>query len=178
MKIVIIGSPGSGKSVLTKKLNQILNYPVLHLDRIYHTGGKSHLSRTELINKVKTFAFANERWIIDGNYISTIEDRVQMADTVLLLDLPTKTCVENIHKREHESLYHGINHDDMAEDFDHTLTDEFIHYVESFKDETLPKIQSILSRYSDSHIYVFTSYAEISDFLCTFEMNLCHEKIF
>lgn len=52
MKIIVIGCPGSGKSVLVKRLNEILNLPVLHLDKIYHTSRKTHLSREMLVKKV------------------------------------------------------------------------------------------------------------------------------
>lgn len=50
MKIIIIGCPESGNSVLTRRLNEFLNYPVMHLDKVYHTVGKSHITREELVN--------------------------------------------------------------------------------------------------------------------------------
>ena len=54
MKIIIIGCPGAGKSMLTKRINEFLRYPVMHLDKVYHTGGKAHITREELTNKINT----------------------------------------------------------------------------------------------------------------------------
>jgi len=34
-KILIIGSPGSGKSTLSKKLKEKLKLPLIHLDKIF-----------------------------------------------------------------------------------------------------------------------------------------------
>ena len=87
MKIIIIGCPGAGKSVLTKRINDFLCYPVLHLDKIYHTGGKSHIIRDELVARVSDFASIHEKWIIDGNYISTLEMRAKLADTIIVLGI-------------------------------------------------------------------------------------------
>ena len=41
-KIIVIGCPGSGKSTMTFKMCVKLNYPVLHLDKIYHIDNNNH----------------------------------------------------------------------------------------------------------------------------------------
>ena len=81
-KIIVIGCPGSGKSTLTFKLVEMLNYPVLHLDKIYHIDNDNHISRAELMERVEKFANEHENWIIDGNYISSIEQRIKICNTV------------------------------------------------------------------------------------------------
>ena len=49
MKMIIIGCPEAGKSVLTKRINEFMDYPVMHLDKVHHTGGKSHKTREEVL---------------------------------------------------------------------------------------------------------------------------------
>ena len=34
-KIIIIGSPGAGKSIFSKKLKDVTNFPLYHLDMLY-----------------------------------------------------------------------------------------------------------------------------------------------
>ena len=39
------------------------------------------------------------KWIIDGNYTSTMELRIAACDTVILLDYPTDLCLAGIRER-------------------------------------------------------------------------------
>jgi adenylate kinase family enzyme len=165
MKIIVIGCPGAGKSVLTRRINDFLCYPVLHLDKIYHIGGKSHISRDELVAKVSDFACTHEKWIIDGNYISTLEMRVKLADTIIVLNIPSEVCVANACKRAEENIKQGINSDDMAEGFDYTVTEEFINFIKSFEKDTLPRIKSILKNFPDKNIKILSNYREVEEFV-------------
>jgi adenylate kinase family enzyme len=44
---------------------------------------------------------AGARWVIDGNYNSTLHVRLEAADTVIFMDLPTRSCLRGtlIHRR-------------------------------------------------------------------------------
>lgn len=160
MKIIIIGCPGAGKSVLTKRINEVLCYPVMHLDKVYHTGGKSHITREELIRKVNDFANTYDEWIIDGNYISTLEVRVQLADTIILLNIPSEICLINAYNREEEYVKQGKNKEDMAEGFDGTITEEFVNFIKNFPKDTMPKIKDILKHYKEKDINIISNYEE------------------
>ncbi|WP_297417909.1 topology modulation protein [Clostridium sp.] len=164
MKIIIAGCPGAGKSVLTKRINDFLHYPVLHLDKIYHTGGKLHITRDELVARVSDFASIHEKWIIDGNYISTLEMRAKLADTIIVLNIPSEICVANACKRAEENIKQGINRDDMAKGFDYTVTEEFINFIKSFEKDTMPRIKYILENFPNKSIKILSSYREIEEF--------------
>lgn len=170
MKIIIIGCPGAGKSVLTKRLNTILNYPVMHLDKIYHTGGKSHITREELVNEVNRFTNKYENWIIDGNYISILEMRVKLADTIILLNIPSDICLKNVYEKEKECIKNGVNRDDMAGNFDVTVNEEFIIFIKNFGKETLTKIKNILGLYGEKNIIIVNSYSELDKFIDNFKL--------
>lgn len=161
MKIIIIGCPGAGKSVLTRRLNTFLNYPVMHLDKIYHTGGKNHIKREELIEEVNNFVEEHRNWIIDGNYISTLEMRVKLADTIILLNISSDICLNNVYERENSYIKSGTNRDDMAKEFDGRLTDDFVSFVKNFEVDSLPKIKNILANYRDKNIKEIVNYDEI-----------------
>ncbi|HBY21334.1 MAG: topology modulation protein [Clostridiales bacterium GWE2_32_10] len=172
MKIIIIGSPGAGKSVLTRRINEFLNYPVLHLDKVYHTGGKSHISREKLIEKVIQFTNKNENWIIDGNYISTLEMRIKLADTIIVLNISPEICLQNAKKRSEENIKSGKNRNDMADGFDETITDEFREFIINFNKDTMPRIEEILSRYKDKTIEKINNYEEIEELVLNLKNKL------
>lgn len=157
MRIILIGCPGSGKSTLTRRMNEILQYAVLHLDSIYHIDNTHHITRDELRQKVSEFANSHENWIIDGNYKSTIPERVELADTIILLDIDTKTCLANAQKRA--TLEHQT---DMAKGFDISkISDGFLEFIDSFKNETMPEIMEILKKTKNKNIIILKNYDEV-----------------
>ena len=160
-RIMIVGSPGSGKSTLSKMLSQKLGYPILHLDKIYHIDNKNSISKEELKDQIAKFVETNEFFIIDGNYGSTMEDRMQFVDTVIILDINTNICLENIEKRRLSNELRS----DMAEGFDNsTFDDEFIEFVKSFRNNNLPKIKLLLSKYNYLQQIYLKSYKAIENF--------------
>lgn len=160
-KIIIIGCPGSGKSTLSFKLENLLEVPTLHLDKIYHIDNDTRITTEELIEKVDEFAASSNRWIIDGNYISTMEQRVKLADTIILLDLDSELCVENALSRSKKE-----RQADMAAGFDVSkISQEFLDYIAKFKETTLPRIMELFERYKDEKQFIILkSYAEIDEF--------------
>ena len=157
---MIIGCPGSGKSRLSKLLGKQLNLPVLHLDYIYHIDNFKHISRNELKTMVESFATTNDEFIIDGNYGSTMEWRLQYCDTIILLDMDTSICVENVMKRMDEA-----SRDDMAPGFDISIMDEdFLEYVKNFRKDKIPGIKELLLKYHKNTV-VLQDYKEIDSFL-------------
>ena len=87
-RIAIIGISGSGKSTLANKLGKKLNYPAIHLDKhFWDVGWKERYSREEFKKIAEEFA-NTDNWIIDGNYRSTIDMRLERADTIIFLDFP------------------------------------------------------------------------------------------
>lgn len=80
-KVIVIGSPRAGKSVFSRKLKDITNLPLYHLDMLYHKVDGTHISKEELEEKLKSI-FKEEYWIIDGNYQRTLELRIKECDTV------------------------------------------------------------------------------------------------
>ncbi|MDD3123485.1 MAG: shikimate kinase [Candidatus Izemoplasmatales bacterium] len=160
-RIMIVGSPGSGKSTLSKMLSQKLGYPILHLDKIYHIDNKNSISKEELKDRIAKFVETNEFFLIDGNYGSTMEYRMQFVDTVIILDINTNICLENIEKRRLSNELRS----DMAEGFDNsTFDDEFIEFVKSFRNNNLPKIKLLLSKYNYLQQIYLKSYKAIENF--------------
>ena len=97
-KIIIIGCPGSGKSTFARKLSDITNIPLYHLDMIWHKPDKTTLTKEEFDEQLRDLLQKSE-WIIDGNYQRTLEVRIKECDTIFLLDIPLQSCLERVRAR-------------------------------------------------------------------------------
>lgn len=97
-RIAVIGCPGAGKTMFSTSLNQLLNKPLYHLDLLYW---KNNWQRTENVKWDELVKLLSEQsdWIIDGNYIDTLEIRIKHADIIILLDYNTSHCLINSFKR-------------------------------------------------------------------------------
>jgi adenylate kinase family enzyme len=157
-KVIVIGCPGSGKTTFAKRLAELAELPIYHLDAIWHKPDKTHIPREEFDGRIREI-FKEESWIIDGNYRRTIEMRVEAADTVFLFDLPKEVCLEGALARV------GVTRADMPwreEELDPT----FKKQIESFAENTLPEIYEILGRYEGKReIIIFKTRDEAERFL-------------
>ena len=92
-KVIVIGCPGAGKSVFSRKLRDRTGLPLYYLDMLWHKPDKTNVSSEQFDAGLKEI-MEKDRWIIDGNYLRTMERRIQMCDTVFLLDYPLEICLE------------------------------------------------------------------------------------
>lgn len=97
-KIILLGSGGSGKSWMAKRIAEITGYPLYHLDKEHWQPGWVMASREEKIARQKEI-IGGESWIIDGNYNSTMELRFAAADLIIFLDIHRIVCIVSAAKR-------------------------------------------------------------------------------
>lgn len=161
-RIIIIGSAGSGKSYLAKKIAEITGYPLIHLDNEFWNPGWVKTPRDEWIKKQKNM-MASEQWIIDGNYDSTLELRFEACDVIIFLDINRFICMLGAIKR------HGKKRSDLPdyceEKFDKEFL-EFLKWIWSFSKVSKPKILALRKAYQDKSMIVLKSRGEVKKFLC------------
>ena len=97
-RIMILGSAGSGKSTLATRLGEITGLPVVHLDRLFWNPGWVATPKDEMTRRVIESASC-ERWIIDGNYSSTLDFRIERADSIIFIDFNRYLCTYRVVKR-------------------------------------------------------------------------------
>ena len=97
-RIMLVGSPGSGKSWLSKRIAEITGYPLFHLDMEYHLPNWGKPPHEEWDEKIQSF-ISGEKWIIDGNYNRTMEPRFAAADLVIWLDVNRLLCLISAARR-------------------------------------------------------------------------------
>ena len=156
-RAIIIGCPGSGKSTFAKKLCNSTDLPLYHLDNLFWNADKTTVEKSVFLQRLNE-VLTKEKWIIDGNYNSTMEMRIKACDTVFFLDYPVDVCIKGIEERK------GKARSDIP--WVETETDaEFMDFVQKFNIESRPKILEILEKYTDKNIYVFQSRAEADAYL-------------
>ncbi|MCM1334104.1 MAG: hypothetical protein NC084_02840 [Bacteroides sp.] len=157
-KIIVIGSPGAGKSTFSRKLRDATGFPLYHLDLLWHKPDRTNISREEFDRRLGEW-LREERWIIDGNYNRTLETRMKAADTVFLFDLPTEVCLAGATARL------GKKREDMPW-FDTELSEELRQWIVGFRAEQFPKIDALLEKYREGRrIVVFHSREEADAFI-------------
>ncbi len=156
-KILIIGCPGSGKSTLARALQEKTGLPLCHLDMLYWNADKTVVEKPVFLDRLSR-VLATDRWIIDGNFSSTMEMRLAACDTVIFLDYPTDLCIESVRARR------GKPRPDLPW-IEQEEDAEFMAYIKSFAIERRPQILELLEKYGDKRIFIFKSRAEADAFL-------------
>ena len=167
-KVVIIGSPGSGKSSFAVKIARQTGLPLIHLDRLYWKPGWEKTPVEAWVPLVEKQT-KGEAWIIDGNYQSTLELRIAAADTVIFLDMPRWICLCRVVKRRFANL--GKTRPDMGPDCPEKLDQEFflfLKFVWNFEKISGAPLRALMDRYREGRdMTVLKSPKEVRDYLLT-----------
>ena len=156
-KIIVIGCPGSGKSCFSRALHEKTGIPLHHLDMMYWNADKTTVEKSVFLERLSA-VLGQDAWIIDGNYASTMEQRLAACDTVFFLDYPLDVCLDGVRGRR------GKPRADMP--WIETDEDiEFTEFIRQFNERQRPQILALLDQYGDKHITVLTSRAQADDFL-------------
>ncbi|MEK4511985.1 DNA topology modulation protein [Paenibacillus anaericanus] len=158
MKIMIIGSSGSGKSTFSREIGELLKLPVYHLDAYFWKPGWIQTPHEEWEN-FNTRLVTKEEWIIDGHYGRTVEIRMQAADVIIFFDLSPWITTYRVIKRRVQ--YHGKTRPDLNEGCPESLDWQFIKYGWNFRRDKRPGIIEKLKKHSsDSKIIIIKNRKE------------------
>lgn len=156
-KIVVIGCPGAGKSTFARRLKEMTGLPLYYLDQIWHKADRTTVSKEEFDAKLGEI-IQQDSWIIDGNYLRTMECRLDACDTVFFLDYPLEICLEGAKARI------GTVREDMPwveTEFD----EEFRQWILDFPKDQIPVIYELLKKYeTEKEIIIFKSRDEAEKF--------------
>ncbi|MCI6205303.1 MAG: transcriptional regulator [Corynebacterium glucuronolyticum] len=94
-KLIVIGSPGSGKRAFSSALSSVTGLPVTHLDTLYWNENGTYVGDDVFFPKVKE-ALDVGRWIISGTYLNVLGQLLDVSDGVFFLDYSLEACLESI----------------------------------------------------------------------------------
>ncbi len=143
-RVLVIGSPGAGKSTFARALANRIALPLIHLDAEYHLPGWIERDEDEWRARLETLV-AGERWIIDGNYGGSMDFRLSRADTAILLDYSVLVCLWRVLKRI--VTLRGRVRPDAAPGCPERLDWEFLGYVAAFRTAKTPALERRLAAF-------------------------------
>ena len=160
-RVIIIGCPGGGKSTFARALAEKTGLPLYHLDMMYWNADRTTVDR-EVFRARLAEVMARDEWIIDGNYASTMEKRMERCDTVFFLDMPLDICLAGVEARR------GMPRPDMPW-VENEADEDFIAFIKSFISESRPKILALLEKYNGKTVVQFKNRDEVVEYLKNFQ---------
>lgn len=162
-RVLIVGSPGAGKSTLAAEVARRTGLPLIHLDQHYWQPGWVEPEKSQWSETVRRL-IAGPLWVMDGNYGGTMPARLARADTVILLDLPSWLCVTRILLR---ALWlRGTVRADMAPECPERITWEFLAYTARFRRGSGRSVEARLAGFAGTLIRL-RSPAQVRRFLAS-----------
>ena len=162
-KVLVIGSPGSGKSTFALKLGKQLKLPVLHLDSHFWKPGWVKTAEPEW-REVEVKLVSGDKWIIDGNFSRTFDIRFPAADTIIYLDFPTRICMWRILKRIFKG--YGKVRSDLAVGCPEKIDFVFFKWVWTFRKKHRPNTLQFINEYSTKKsVIILSTPSQVSNFI-------------
>jgi len=160
-RIAIVGCGGSGKSHLARVLAGHLGITPVHLDVVYYDKDWKPLDQ-ETFASLQRDLVAAPRWIVDGNYASTLPIRLEAAETVIFLDLPGWACLWGILQRR---LRHGGGQHQAIGVYDR-ITWNFIRYILGYRKKMAPRVRALIAAHAGhAQVTVLRSRAAVRRYL-------------
>lgn len=163
-KILIVGCGGAGKSTLAREMGNRFNLPVIHLDKLHWLPDWVERPDSEFYAMLES-ELQKSQWIIDGNYSSTFELRLQYADLCIFLDYSIDLCLSSIEQRV--KMYSGKSRPDMTEGCFERADNEFIEWINNYNKNVKPRLLEILNSFSVPYL-IFKSRKQASEWLNSF----------
>lgn len=156
-KIIILGAAGSGKTTLSNKISKQTGIQVYHLDKEYWLPNWERPEHSKWLEKLNELV-KEDAWIMDGNYIESLEPRLEKADLVIVLDIKPADCVRGIFWRTIGGLFYRRKDlgDGCYERFNKKFA-ELVEWTKVFKTDYYPYLMKKCFKYNNVDIFIFQS---------------------
>lgn len=159
-RVAVVGSCGSGKSYLARELGRLLRVPVIHLDSVFYDDEWNALPSEEF-EAAQRELVAAPRWVVDGNYNSSLRVRLEACDTVVMMDVSTPAALWGILSRQ---VRHGAGQ--HAQGVFNRVHWGVVRYVASYRRTMRPQVLAKINQYCVGKQVVFlTNRAQIKRWL-------------
>ena len=161
-RILVVGSPGSGKSTFSRALGELTGLPLIYLDRLFWNADKTTVENKVFDQRLEEAMASTPKWIMDGNYSRTLARRLACCDRVFFLDYPVEVCLESVRGRQ------GTVRPDMPW-VETEEAPEFMDYIRTFPQKQRPKILALREKHPEKNWVVFRSRSQADAYLRGFQ---------
>ena len=161
-RVIIIGCGGAGKSTLAQKMGQKTGLPVVHLDKLFWKPGWVESTEAEIDEKIRQ-EMEKPRWIMDGNYNRTMQQRMARCDTVIYLDFSRAACLWGVFRRVITN--YGKVRPDMCEGCPERFDWEFVQWIWNFNKTKREKYYRMLNEAEGVETIVLKNRRAVRKFL-------------
>ncbi len=137
-QIIIVGSPGSGKTTLARALGHWLGISVISLDSLFWKSGWRRVPCEKRQSLLAGCLRDKSGWIVEGDDSPTQDYCFSLADTIIFLDLPLAICLWRVFKRNQH--YFGKSCPGMAAGCPAHLPRHFLKQIIQYPYAKRPKI--------------------------------------
>jgi adenylate kinase family enzyme len=148
-RVLVIGPCGSGKSTLARELAPRMGLPLVHMDQLGWQAGWVETDKAQL-NARLAEVVAQDEWLIEGNYGSTLAPRLARTDTVIYLDFPIRLCLWRLMKRIRS--HRGRSRPDMPEGCPERFDAAFFWYVVNWNTGPRVRTEAHIAPFADKVI--------------------------
>lgn len=144
-RILVLGSGGAGKSTLARALGEATGIPVVHLDSLYWQPSWTPTDRQAWRDVVERET-GKDAWIMDGNYVDTLEQRLSRAQLAIDLQYSRVTCLLGVLRRIR--AMHGRVRPDMGAGCPERFDASFLRWVWNFPKQDGARVRQLLAAHS------------------------------
>ncbi len=172
-RIMVIGSPGSGKSHFSTELSYRTGLPLFHLDRDFWSGhaGKWQPEEAQRFVEWQKRTVEDDEWIFDGNYNGTLKLRLSRADTAFCFERSRLSCLFGYFRRLFLSLL--APRSEKSDEPRERCDPKFIRHIWKFK---RGEFSERLRQYTNIKVFVFRSSRDVKRFFAALDRSIAAER--
>ena len=157
-RICIIGGSGTGKTTLANNLGRELKLPVYHIDGIHHLENWKIRDKNER-DKIIIEKANQSKWIIDGTYCSTLQQRLEKSDYIIYLDYSTLAQVIGVMKRFFKN--HGKEKEEIP-GCKEQMNWKFFWFVVNWRKNKRNEVLETISKVDQEKVFIFHSRKQLN----------------
>jgi adenylate kinase family enzyme len=153
-RIIVLGGSGSGKSSLATRIGEYTQYPIYHLDSLLLNSDWSMKDKSEWLGICEKKFLREDFGVVDGNYGSVLEKRIDWADLIIFINVPTYRHLFNIFKRSFMVNLGLEKRHGMEEGRKDTIDLKFFKWVLNWNRSHKKKMFAILESIKDKKVVI------------------------